>query len=422
MGTITRGKIDELKQDERNANLHSEKGTELLDKSLNQLGAGRSVLVSRQNELIAGNGVAERAKAAGIENVIYVDTDGKELVVVRRRDIESGSKEFYQMALADNIVAKHNIVMNAEVLEALAESVEGVSEWVAEELGSPTPDKINPTKEDDFEQRVILNPITKPGDLYELNGHRVFCADSKDPKTVEKLMNGETCNLVFLDPPYGNGGTMASQGYGRGELGRRKIKGDNTTADAIAGCNNAFTTLENNSHFLCFIQWRTFGELETALKNLGLKIRSVIIWDKKQPGLGAGISEQYEMIIVGIKGKAVQRFFTGNVWQIARVAGTREENEHPHKKPVELIAKGLDLCIEKGKLVLELFLGSGTTLIACDQTERRCFGQELEPANCDNIVLRWLKYRQENNLPIETLKRNGKTVLKEFEKLLNGSN
>lgn len=422
MAKVTKGKIDDLKQDSRNANLHSEQGTLMLDKSLNELGAGRSVLVSSSNELIAGNGVAERAKQAGIENIVIVETDGKELVVVKRTDIESGSPEFYKMALADNIVAKHNIVMNAETMEALAESVEGVAEWVAFEIDEPASDKQNPTTEDNFEERVILNPVSKLGDFYELNTHRVYCADSKDPQAVDKLLGEAVPDLVFLDPPYGNGGTMASSGYGRGNLGRRKIKGDGTTADAIAGCNNAFPKLKNNSHFLCFIQWRTYSELEAALKALGVKIKSVIIWDKKQPGLGAGVTEQYEMIIVGIKGKAVQRFFTGNVWQIARVAGTREENEHPHKKPVELIAKGMDLCIDKGTLVLELFLGSGTTLIACDQTERVCFGQELEPANVDNIVMRWLKYRLENGLPVERLKRNGKTVLKEFEKLLNGSN
>jgi DNA modification methylase len=420
MATIKRGKIEDLKPDSRNANLHSKKGMALLDKSLLSLGAGRSVLVSDNNELIAGNGVVERAKAAGIENVLFVETTGKDLVVVRRTDIKAGSPEFYQMALADNIVAKENIVLDAEVIEALSEEIEGVKDWAEEFLSPSDPEKINPVEEDEFEEKVIVNPLSSLGDLYELNQHRVQCADSKNPETLKSLMGGKVADLVFTDPPYGQDTEL--EGYGRGELGRRAIIGDESTETAIVGCNNSFVHLKQNSHFLCFIQWKTYSEIEAAIKSLGLKIKSVIVWDKKSPGLGAGVSEQHEFIIVAIKGTAVQRHFIGNVWSIARVSGKRSESEHPHKKPLELLGRGLDLTIEREQMVLDPFLGSGSTLLACDSTGRACYGQEIDPVNVDNIVLRWLTYMKKNNNPVEQIKRNGKNVLKEFEKLLNEKN
>jgi DNA modification methylase len=420
MAKVTNGKIDELKADKRNANLHSEHGTELLNKSLNTLGAGRSIVVSNENEIIAGNGVTEQAKAAGIEDIIFVETTGKELVVVRRTDIKSGSPEFYKMALADNIVAKENIVMDAEVMEALAEEIEGVAEWVAGITEAPGNEKRNNVTEDNFQNRNVVDPVSKLGDLYELNEHRVHCADTKKPETIRLLMNGRTANMVFTDVPYGNElGTGENDGYGRSELKRRRIEGDETTEAAIAGINEAFLHLENNSHFLCFIQWRTYSEIEQALKALGMRIKTVIVWDKKQPGLGSGVAEQHEFIILAIKGKAVQRFFTGNVWTVARPSERRAESEHPHKKPLELLSMGLDVCVETETLILEPFLGSGSLLVTCQQTGRTCYGQEIDPGNVDNIVLRWLKYMKENNLQITKLKRNGKTVLKEFEKLLN---
>lgn len=113
--------ITELTLDPKNANKHSEFGTGLLENSLRLLGAGRSILISNDNEVIAGNGTIEAAGAIGIEKIQVVESDGTKIIAVKRTDIQSGTPEFYQMALADNVVAQKNIVMDAKMVEAIAE-------------------------------------------------------------------------------------------------------------------------------------------------------------------------------------------------------------------------------------------------------------------------------------------------------------
>jgi hypothetical protein len=116
--------VKDLKFDNRNANKHSEYGMQRLEKSIGKIGLGRSILISDDNEIIAGNGVTESAINAGIENVRIIETDGSEIIAVKRTDIKSGSKEFYEMALSDNIIAKENIVMDVEVTNAICEEYE----------------------------------------------------------------------------------------------------------------------------------------------------------------------------------------------------------------------------------------------------------------------------------------------------------
>lgn len=143
MATAKKGKVSDLLPDRKNANKHSQYGMKLLEKSVSELGMGRSILVSSDNEIIAGNGVTETAMASGIENTIVVETDGTQLVVVKRTDIKSNSPEFYKMALADNVVAQKNIVLDAVVVDEIIS--EGELGEFAESFGlvKSTPDDFN---------------------------------------------------------------------------------------------------------------------------------------------------------------------------------------------------------------------------------------------------------------------------------------
>lgn len=123
--------IKDLKLDPKNANKHSEYGSRLLENSTRENGLGRSILISDDNVVIAGNGVTETAAAIGIEKVKIVETDGTEIIAVKRTDIKSGTPEFFKMALADNIVAQKNIVMDAEVCEAIAEEFPETKVWTS---------------------------------------------------------------------------------------------------------------------------------------------------------------------------------------------------------------------------------------------------------------------------------------------------
>ena len=253
-------------------------------------------------------------------------------------------------------------------------------------------------------------PISKLGDVFLLNGkHRVMCGDSTSKEDVEKLMDGKKADMVFTDPPYGN-----NLGYGRGQLGERRIINDENTKTILECIPVLIDKLKDNSHFLIFVQWRTYSEVETIIKNEKLKIRSVIVWDKNNAGLsGGGLAEQHEWIIVSIKGKALQRYYSGNLWTINREQTEREKSLHPHKKPIKLLTKGLDLCVESGTIILDLFLGSGSTLIACEQTNRICYGMEIDPIYIDVILNRYHKLYPDKEIKCLTRKLN-------MEKIYNG--
>lgn len=121
--------IKALKIDPKNANKHSQYGTALLENSVRENGFGRSILISNDNVIIAGNGTVEGAVAIGMENVRIVETDGHEIIAVKRKDVKSNTAEFYRMALADNVVAQKNIVLDAEVVEAIVAEYPATKVW-----------------------------------------------------------------------------------------------------------------------------------------------------------------------------------------------------------------------------------------------------------------------------------------------------
>lgn len=240
-------------------------------------------------------------------------------------------------------------------------------------------------KEDDFNPELVHETKVREGDIWQLGEHRLMCGDSTDAECVAKLMNGEQADMVLTDPPFGN-----DLGYGRGQLGERYIANDSDTKVLTTFFVPLDSVLKNNSHCLVWIQWRTFSKLEAAFNKY--KLRTVVIWDKKQAGLsGGGFAEQYEMLCVFIKGHATQNYYSGNVWQVSREHDKRSESEHPHKKPIEVLGMALNICSKENDIVLDVFGGSGSTMIACEQLNRKCRMMELDPHYCTVIIARWEK-------------------------------
>jgi hypothetical protein len=171
--------IKDLKFDNRNANKHSEYGMQRLEKSIGKIGLGRSILISDDNEIIAGNGVTESAINAGIDKVRIIETDGTEIIAVKRTDIKSGSKEFYEMALSDNIIAKENIVMDVEVTNAICEEYELEEYKVRYDKGLD----VNGMTDDDVSLDEEFDPVGN------MNGKQrvVFMFDG--PEEAESYLN-----------------------------------------------------------------------------------------------------------------------------------------------------------------------------------------------------------------------------------------
>jgi DNA modification methylase len=280
------------------------------------------------------------------------------------------------------------------------------NEWDVEQLdawGLDVPDfavEELEAVEDDFDAEPPINPITVLGDLYEIGEHRLLCGDSTDSDQVAKLMNGEKADMVFTDPPYGNG---SSGKYGRGQLGVRTILSDENF-DAV----NDFFNLRVCDVYVFFLQWRTFKEAIQTLENNNLQLKTIAVWDKKNAGLNGagGMSEQWEAIIVA--GNVKYSRFGGNVFSISREQKKRIDSPHPHQKPIELLNNVLEY-FQDYNLLLDPFLGSGSTMVAAHQLKRKCYGMELDPKYCDVIVKRMIKLD-----PTLTAKRNGVDCKQEF--------
>jgi DNA modification methylase len=394
-------KISDLIADDKNFNKGSEFGNSLIEKSFRKFGAGRSILIDKNNRIIAGNKSVENAMAIGMEDVQIVESDGTKIIAVKRTDIDLDSPQGREMALADNASAKANIVFDAEVIEAeLGEAV--CVEWGIE-LAKEEPE----AEEDDFEvpEGGIETDIVL-GDLFEIGEHRLLCGDSTCSDTVAKLMNGEKADMVFTDPPYGvdyhsQNKTMY---YGNGKKGkeRERIIGDKTT-NVYAG----FLPLVNlfcNGVVYLFCGAGKEKDVLIEIENNNFELINTLIWDKQRFG-GQAIRANYKPcfeLFYYILPKGNKRNWIGanneeTIWRLKR---DNKTDYHPTQKPIELSAKAINN--HSGNVVLDFFLGSGSTMVASHQLKRKCYGMELDCKYCQVIIDRMQKLD-----PTLKIKRNG---------------
>jgi len=246
------------------------------------------------------------------------------------------------------------------------------------------------------------------GDVWRLGAHRLVCGDALDPGVVNLLMEGDAARMVFTDPPYnvkidGNVG-------GLGRIRHREFamaSGEMTTPEFTAFLKTAFENLAAHSrdgaiHFIC-MDWRHMGEMLEAGEGVYAELKNLIVWAKDNGGMGAFYRSRHELIFAFKVGAAahVNSFELGqhgryrtNVWEYRGVnsGGAKRLEElalHPTVKPVQMIADAIKDVSGRGEIVLDLFGGSGSTLIAAEKTGRHARLVELDPIYCDRIIARW---------------------------------
>tara|TARA_R100001086_G_scaffold94341_1_gene46949 strand:+ start:1436 stop:2521 length:1086 start_codon:yes stop_codon:yes gene_type:complete len=250
--------------------------------------------------------------------------------------------------------------------------VESLIDWgfTNEELQFETPDVVGLIDEDDIPEKVT--PRTKLGDIWILGNHKLLCGDATIKEDVEQLLNGKKADMVFTDPPYGinavkNSGVLSKK--------YKNIIND----DSINVAVESFKLIDSNIPAI----WWGANYYANILPNKSCWI----VWDKNN-----GKSDQMDCELAWTNLKGVTRKFTK--------ASEKKNRIHPTQKPVELIEWTFNKV--KGQNVLDLFLGSGSTLIACEKTNRKCFGMELDPKYCDVIVQRWEDYTGKKAILMES--------------------
>jgi DNA modification methylase len=236
--------------------------------------------------------------------------------------------------------------------------------------------------EDDIPEPPV-DPITKPGDLWLLGDHRLLCGDSTKAQDVERLMAGAKAGMVFTDPPYG----INFQSNFREQTPQfEKIANDDVILEIWPLLWSAMSS--DAAAYVC-TRWDVYHKWLESSKQFDVK--NCVVWYKRGGGLGDlqnCYSPNHEFIIVAHKGTAALRGKRlADVWEVGRDAVT--SYAHPTQKPVGLPAIAVESHSDKGDVVLDPFLGSGTTLIAAEQLGRKCYGMEISPQYCDVIVKRW---------------------------------
>jgi DNA modification methylase len=250
------------------------------------------------------------------------------------------------------------------------------------------------------------------GDLFEIGEHRLLCGDSTDSDQVALLMNGQKADMVFTDPPYGMAYESNAWDSKKSEVKQKRtdtqIMNDEDTNVGQDALNLIPLFLNNDRHFYIWCRWDCFNDFKEVCQNIG-KIKSVVVWDKGGPGLGdlKGSYGDSEWAIFGMIGRRELKERQNGVWQVNRMKGL--QMQHPTQKPLEICERGINNSTNKNELVLDLFLGSGSTMVASHQLKRKCYGMELDPKYCDVIVKRMVKLD-----PTLIVKRNG-VVTKDFE-------
>ena len=394
--TLSQKKLSDLTPDPRNANKGTTRGAAMIRASLRDYGAGRSILLDKNGAIIAGNKTAENAGALGHKDVIVVQTDGSQLVAVQRTDLDLKDPRARQLAIADNRSGEVSLEWDPEMLKGLAgDGIDLAPFWSADELEKLWPRNADLLTDEDEVPPVPAEPTSKLGDLWVLGDSRLLCGDATKREDVRRLMGNDTASCMWTDPPYGVsyvGKTKAA----------KTIQGDD-----VGGLRALLDAAFANANFVLAAGSPVYvahppGALNVTFGNaflaVGWRLHQTLIWDKGTMVLGhSDYHFAHEPIFYGYTGGGQGRFGRGGKgWfgtdserSILSFQKPSRSEDHPTMKPVGLVERCLINSTPVGALVLDLFGGSGSTLIACARTGRKCFMLELDPGYCDVIVARW---------------------------------
>jgi DNA modification methylase len=363
----------------------------LLESSIDKVGVIESISVATDGTIISGHARKEIFDKQGkVAKEIKLEANEYPVILT---GIENNTKLYFEAQILANTTANRNFDLDIESIDIIAEEFDIDIEEIGVEVEEP--DLVIEAKEDDFDATPPTIPITVLGDLYEIGEHRLLCGDSTCSDTVAKLMNGSKADMVFTDPPY----NVAFNGRsGKFDV----IKNDDLPEGDFENLINGFVAileiLKPNQYYV-WCNWKFYGLLQSKLD-----YKACIVWAKNVFGLGRGYRHQHEFCL-----------FNGNLddginnetdlWEIKKDS----KYMHPTQKPIELASRAFSNH-KKSKNIVDLFCGSGSTIVAAHQLKRKCYGMELDPKYCDVIVKRMIKLDDKIKV-----KRNGIDCTNEFK-------
>jgi DNA modification methylase len=411
-------RLSELTPNPHNAMKHPNLQIRELAGSITQFGFVVPILIDRNGRIIAGHARAEAAKLLGMEEVPTILLDNL---------TENQIRAFM---LADNKLAE-KAVWDPEILAIELQHLAEIDEFDVTITGfdiGEIDSIVEATRSVPDEDEVVqinetAQPITQPNDLWKLGRHRLLCGDALQESSFARLMAAHRAHLVFVDCPYNL--RIDGNVCGKGSIHHREFamaSGEMSPAEFVAFLTTALRLLSRFSisasvHFIC-MDWRHIGELLAAGNQIYSELLNLCVWVKNAGGMGSLYRSQHELIFVfkNDKGRHRNNVMLGkyqrnrtNVWEYPGVNSLSRQGDegnllalHPTCKPVNLVADALLDCSARGDIILDSFLGSGTTLIASERVGRVCYGMELDARYVDVAIRRWQKHTGDRAIHAET--------------------
>lgn len=403
--TIELRPVDTLMPSPHNARTHSAKQVRQIAKSIEEFGFVSPILVDEEGIIIAGHGRQQAAIGLKMAVVPAIQIDG--LTAVQKR----------KLMLADNRISMNAGWDRARLALELKElTIEGeditITGFEAAEIDQIILDHEESSNDpaDATPSRPVGPAVTKRGDLWVLDGHRLLCGDARDDGDVTRLCADVQPAMMITDPPYN---LRIGDLVGRGKRKHAEFQmasGEMTTAEFTSFLEETLINAVSQSpagavHFV-FIDWRNIDTLLAICRRLYGAVLNVAVWVKSNGGQGSFYRSQHEFVVIVRVGNAPHRNNIDlgrhgrnrtNVWHFAGVNSFRkgrldELTVHPTVKPVALIVEAIKDCTRRGDAVLDIFGGSGSTLLACEKIGRRAFLLEIEPTYVDVTISRWQEF------------------------------
>jgi DNA modification methylase len=403
-------RLEELKPDPANPRRHSKRQIRQIAASIKTFGFNVPILVDRDCQVIAGHGRLAACHELGWSEVSTLCLD--HLSPAQARAFMIADNRLTEISTWDDKLLAEQLKDLS--LSGLDFDLEIIGFEVAEidlriaSLEDPPPAEDDPA--DDLPADPGGPPLSRIGDLWLLGRHRLLCGNALEAEAFAVLMADERAAAVFTDPPYnvpidGHASGLGAIHHRPFPMATGEMDPAEFTAFLTRACRNlAAFSREASLHYIC-MDWRHLDEMLAAGREAYGELKNLCVWVKDNSGMGSLYRSQHELILLFKHGRAPHRNNVqlgrfgrnrSNVWHYPGVNSFARNGAegnllalHPTVKPVAMIADAILDCTTRGDIVLDAFLGSGTTLIAAERNGRRCYGLELDPAYVDTIIRRW---------------------------------
>ncbi|WP_369768781.1 site-specific DNA-methyltransferase [Falsihalocynthiibacter sp. BN13B15] len=398
--------VANLKPSQHQVRKPTKKQISKVKRSIEVFGFVAPILINGENDIVDGHSRVEAARALGLKSIPCLqvghlsEPEVRALRIALNRTQETGAWDEDVLKLEFEYLLDFRA--DLEITGFEPPEIDMILE-----VGGPTGDEVDSVDDISDLPNTKTAAVTQTGDLWILGDHRILCGNARSLVDIDRLVQASPVAMVFTDPPFNvpiNGHVRVSAGkFEEFSEASGEMTPDAFIAFLAETLGNAMSTLKLGGLLYAFMDWRHMSEMQAALDQIGLKLINLCVWAKVNGGMGSFYRSRHELVFVAKLPGAPHRNnielgkhgrYRTNVWEYAGATGGARSQEddftlHPTVKPVKLVMDAILDATAIDEVILDPFLGSGSTLLAAERARRRCFGVEISPAYVDVAIRRW---------------------------------